>query len=191
VTALVALVALGGALILGRATAVRTRRLLASSAPEGGIVLGLSSAGINLAHLPLLEWDAISMVCVAEPARRARPRNRDGHRQVTVGLAVPDIAAARARIIDARLGHLVHPFPRRPGGENGGVPALASARTPAGTPAPTPARAGYLSIDLGDLLDSTTIDTVTVRLEAEAAARDIPFRRVSNRRRLREVLRPR
>jgi len=167
---LLAVVVTAAALLLVGATARRTRRLLEASAPEGGVVLGLSDAGINLTHLPLLEWETVLAIGVAE-------RRRGSAREVTVALAVPDVDAARARIIDARLVHLVRPFPRRPG--------LGRLRSrPAGP------EAGFLAVDLGDLLDGAVVTQVIDRLEREAAERDIPLHRVDDRRRLPTVLRP-
>lgn len=171
--AVVAITVLIAAIVLVVATKRRTRRLLEASAPEGGVVLGLSSAGVNLTHLPLLEWDAVRAVGVAE-------RRRGAAREVTVGLAVPDVDAARARIIDARLVHLVRPFPRR-------SPSASRVRSGRNASAPEP---GFLAVDLGDLLDARTIDAVLVRIEEEAEQRGLPFHRVDDRRRLGGVLRP-
>ena len=154
-------------------TARRTRRLLEASAPEGGVVLGMSAAGINLTHLPLLEWSAVEAIGIAT-------RQRGAVREVAVGIAVADVDAVRARIIDARLLHLVRPFPRRsPAGrprERGGSP---SRREP-----------GFLVVELGDLLGPEMIDEVIRRLELESGRREIPLHRAGDRRRLGEVLRP-
>lgn len=168
--AAVAIVVTATALVVVGTTARRTRRLLEVSAPEGGVVLGLSGAGINLTHLPLLEWDTVRAIGVAE-------RRRGAAREVTVALAVPDVDAARARIIDARLVHLVRPFPRRSG------PGRRRARA-------SGPEAGFLAVDLGDLLDGDVVERVIDRLEHEASERDIPLHRVADRRRLPVVLRP-
>lgn len=154
-------------------TARRTRRLLEASAPEGGVVLGMSSAGINLTHLPLLEWEAVKAIAVAE-------RRRGLACEVTIGLAVPDVDAARARIIDARLMHLVRPFPRR-----SSVGARRRRGESHGRHEP-----GFLSVDIGDLLAPEMIDEVVRRLESEAERRVIPLHRVDDRRHLAGVLRP-
>lgn len=172
VLAVVSAVVLVAAVVLVVFTARRTRRLLEASAPEGGVVLGMSSAGINLTHLPLLEWDAVTAIAVAE-RRTARAL------EVTVGLAVADVDAARARIIDARLLHLVRPFPRRSSGGS----AVGHDRDVRREP-------GFLSVDLGDLLPADLVGTVVRRLREEAERRDIPLHRVDDRRRLAEVLRP-
>lgn len=160
-----ALVAAAAAVVMTVAVRSRKRRLLASSAPEGGIVIGMSSAGVHLAHLPLLEWSAVTGVCISdETGRRGR--------EVTVGLAVADVGATRARVIDARLTHVVRPFPRS---------------------GPRRRRAddlpGFLTVSLGDLLDDATIDEAIRRLENEARARDIPFHSVADARALVGILR--
>ncbi|RWZ59695.1 hypothetical protein ELQ92_12840 [Labedella populi] len=159
-----ALLAAVAAVVLAGAARSRTRRLLAASAPEGGIVIGLSSEGVHLAHLPLLEWSVVTSVCVADKA------SRHG-RAVTVGLAVTDVGATRARVIDARLTHLVRPFPRSD-------PRWRR----------TNDRPGFLTVSLGDLLDDATIDEAIRRLESEATSRGIPFHRVSDARDLVAVL---
>lgn len=160
-----ALLAAVTAVVMTVAIRSRTRLLLASSAPEGGIVIGMSSAGVHLAHLPLLEWSAVTGVCIADEAGR---RGRD----VTVGLAVADVGATRARVIDARLTHVVRPFPRS------GPWRRHSDDLP-----------GFLTVSLGDLLDDATIDEAIGRMESEATARAIPFRRVGDARALVGVLR--
>jgi hypothetical protein len=171
--AAIALAVTAASIALVVITGRRTRRLLEASAPEGGVVLGMSSAGINLTHLPLLEWDAIAAVGIAE-------RRRGVAREVTVALAVPDVDAARARIIDARLTHLVHPFPRRPD-----PVARHGRRSDPARPEP-----GFLSVDLGDLVGPAMIDEIVCRLEEETTQRAIPLHRVDSRRRLGPVLRP-
>ncbi|PSL37105.1 hypothetical protein CLV49_0711 [Labedella gwakjiensis] len=171
--AIVALVVTAAACALLAATARRTRRLLEASAPEGGVVLGMSAAGINLTHLPLLEWEAVKAIAVAE-------RRRGLAREVTIGLAVSDVDAARARIIDARLIHLVRPFPRR-------SPVVSRRRRGHSDGKREP---GYLSVDIGDLLAPKMIDEVVRRLEDEANRRGLPFHRVEDRRRFADILRP-
>jgi hypothetical protein len=168
--AAIAVVVTATAVVLVGTTARRTRRLFEASAPEGGVVLGLSGAGINLTHLPLLEWETVRAIGVAE-------RRRGAAREVTVALAVPDVDAARARIIDARLVHLVRPFPRRSG--------LGRHRGRVAGP-----EAGFLAVDLSDLLDGEVVSRVIDRLEREADERGIPLHRVDDRRRLPAVLRP-
>ncbi|RUR03315.1 hypothetical protein [Labedella endophytica] len=171
--------AVGGvSIVLAVMTARRTRRLLEASAPEGGVVLGMSSAGINLTHLPLLEWEAISAIGIAERAEGSR-------RAVTVGIAVADVGAARARIIDARLAHLVRPFPRSPGRRGRGRTGTGGRRRGVSRPEP-----GFLAVDLGDLLDQPTIDAVIARLRLESEQRDIPLHRTDDRRDLGGILRP-
>ncbi len=165
-TAVAAVVAAAAA-VVARTTGARTKRLLASSAPEGGVVLGLSSAGVHLAHLPLLEWSAVTALCVSDTTASR-------HRNVVVGVAVHDVGAARARVIDARLTHLVRPFPRRG--------PLLRRITDSDTP-------GFLTVELSDLLDAATIATAVRRLETETTRRGIPFRRVDDSRRLVAVLR--
>jgi hypothetical protein len=163
---LVALAAAVSAGAITQAARARTRRLLASSAPEGGIVIGLSSAGVHLAHLPLLEWSVVTGVCVADRVTR---QGRD----VTVGLAVTDVGRTRARVIDARLTHVVRPFPR------------ARARRGDGD------QPGFLTVALADLLDDATIDEAITRLELEAHRHGIPFWRAADERALADVLRQR
>ncbi|RWZ51015.1 hypothetical protein ELQ90_09460 [Labedella phragmitis] len=163
---LAALAAAASAGAIAQAARARRRRLLASSAPEGGIVIGLSSAGVHLAHLPLLEWSVVTAVCVADRMTR---HGRD----VTVGLAVTDVGRTRARVIDARLTHVVRPFPRaRRRRREGDQP-------------------GFLTVALADLLDDATIDQAIERLELEAGGREIPFSRAADERALAEVLRQR
>lgn len=170
---IVAVLVMAAAAALVVVTARRTRRLLDASASEGGVVLGMSSAGINLTHLPLLEWDAVKAIAVAE-------RRRGPAREVTIGLAVSDVDSARARIIDARLMHLVRPFPRRPSWGLSGRRGHADGRR----------EPGFLSVDVGDLLAPEMIDEVVRRLEDEANRRRLPFHRVDDRRRLADVLKP-
>jgi hypothetical protein len=162
----VALAAAVSAVAIAEAAGRRKRELLAASAPEGGIVIGLSSAGVHLAHLPLLEWSVVTAVCVADRVSRRG-------REVTVGLAVADVGRTRARIIDARLTHVVRPFPR-----------TGHRRRDGDLP-------GFLTVALADLLDAATIDEAIRRLALEARRREIPFRLVSDARALAEVLRPR
>jgi hypothetical protein len=153
------------AVVLVRSARSRTRRLLAASAPEGGIVIGLSSEGVHLAHLPLLEWPAVTGVGVSDRS------GRHG-REVTVGLAVADVGATRARVIDARLTHVVRPFPR----------SAPRHRQDDALP-------GFLTVSLGDLLDDDTIDAAIDRLRDETAGRAIPFHRVDDARALVDILR--
>lgn len=159
-------VATGAAAVLARVTRARTRRVLASSAPEGGVVLGLSDAGLNLAHLPLLEWDSVTAIGICDAAG-------SGGREVTVAVVVPDVGAARARMIDARLARLVRPLARHSPGRRRSTDAVP----------------GLLCVDLGELLTGPLIDAVLLRLETEAVERDIPFHRTTDRRRLGRMLR--